>query len=412
MNSQLNLSINQKTLPQPISGDFQPRFTSTLSLSKNDSFSIQFSGASKNFKITEPSDTRLSDMGGLTPEFTEEIQAYINQTREENARPIPFALKVNRLWNMVRQRGKDNDFEARFQYNLKTGVIDYTPPVLQAGKSKKPLFIMGEPGTGKTMLTQAIANELELPFIRFLYNKSDAISIVGNVANSEEVLREAELLAPCVVYIDEVSADEIDIIGKDYLHFLDEIILSPEEKRLNLFRSTVQGLNSLAGVTVIGTVSEPLTSIHDSHFKTIEMPVLKSGEEGDAQRIDLIETVFRTLEAENLKNPLAHLSSQLSAEEQVNLGEGEVIDVKAMARFMDGASPALIAQHIRNAVEWARNEGSAYVTMAHLTQEPFYIGLGADRVKELFRKARENQPALLYIDEINDILPEQKPINK
>jgi ribosome biogenesis ATPase len=77
----------------------------------------------------------------------------------------------------------------------------------QVGKSPPRGFLLhGPPGCGKTLLANAIAGELELPYIRVA-----ATELVSGVSGeSEEKIRElfgrCKDLAPCLLFIDEIDA--------------------------------------------------------------------------------------------------------------------------------------------------------------------------------------------------------------
>ncbi|CAN6634203.1 ribosome biogenesis ATPase Rix7p [Trichomonascus vanleenenianus] len=68
------------------------------------------------------------------------------------------------------------------------------------------VLLYGPPGCGKTMLANAIANELSMPFISV-----SAPSVVSGMSGeSEKKLRdifdEAKQLAPCIIFLDEIDA--------------------------------------------------------------------------------------------------------------------------------------------------------------------------------------------------------------
>ena len=73
-------------------------------------------------------------------------------------------------------------------------------------ETPRGVLLHGPPGCGKTMLANAIANELGVPFISV-----SAPSVVSGMSGeSEKKLRdifdEAKSLAPCIVFLDEIDA--------------------------------------------------------------------------------------------------------------------------------------------------------------------------------------------------------------
>ena len=82
------------------------------------------------------------------------------------------------------------------------------PQIYTASKIQPPrgILLHGPPGCGKTMIANAFAAELGVPFIAL-----SAPSIVSGMSGeSEKALREhfeeAKKLAPCLVFIDEIDA--------------------------------------------------------------------------------------------------------------------------------------------------------------------------------------------------------------
>ncbi|KAJ1944725.1 Ribosome biogenesis ATPase rix7, partial [Linderina macrospora] len=114
-------------------------------------------------KYTAP-DTRLSDLGG------------VDACVEEVLELIVMPLKHPEIY-------------------LHTGV---NPP--------RGVLLHGPPGCGKTMLANAIAGEVGVPFLQI-----SAPSIVSGMSGESEkklreVFEEARDLAPCIVFIDEIDA--------------------------------------------------------------------------------------------------------------------------------------------------------------------------------------------------------------
>ena len=84
----------------------------------------------------------------------------------------------------------------------------FRPEIYIASKIQPPrgILLHGPPGCGKTMMANAFAAELEVPFIAI-----SAPSIVSGMSGeSEKVLREyfeeAKKIAPCLIFIDEIDA--------------------------------------------------------------------------------------------------------------------------------------------------------------------------------------------------------------
>ena len=73
----------------------------------------------------------------------------------------------------------------------------------------KGVLLVGLPGTGKTLLTKAVAGEAGVPF--FLLSGSDFVEMFGGVGASRvrDLLEQAKQQAPCIVFIDEMDASVV-----------------------------------------------------------------------------------------------------------------------------------------------------------------------------------------------------------
>jgi len=81
--------------------------------------------------------------------------------------------------------------------------------IKMGSKLPKGVLLHGPPGTGKTLLAKAMAGEAQVPFL--LTSGSDFVEMFVGVGASRvrDLFKQAKLMAPCVVFI-----DELDAIGK------------------------------------------------------------------------------------------------------------------------------------------------------------------------------------------------------
>src|SRR5207245_5177271 len=74
------------------------------------------------------------------------------------------------------------------------------------GRIPRGVLLVGEPGTGKTLLAKAIAGEADVPF--FSISGSDFVEMFVGVGASRvrDLLKQAKDNSPCIVFLDEIDA--------------------------------------------------------------------------------------------------------------------------------------------------------------------------------------------------------------
>ena len=118
-------------------------------------------------------------------------------------------------------------------------------------KIPRGCLLIGEPGTGKTLLARAIAGEADVPF--FFISGSDFVEMFVGVGASRvrDMFEEAKKNAPCLIFIDEIDAvgrhRGIGIGGGN-----DE-----REQTLNQLLVEMDGFEGNEGVIVIAATNRP-----------------------------------------------------------------------------------------------------------------------------------------------------------
>ena len=74
------------------------------------------------------------------------------------------------------------------------------------GRIPKGVLLMGQPGTGKTLLARAIAGEAGVPF--YSISGSDFVEMFVGVGASRvrDLFVQGKKNAPCIIFIDEIDA--------------------------------------------------------------------------------------------------------------------------------------------------------------------------------------------------------------
>ncbi|MBR2727204.1 MAG: ATP-dependent zinc metalloprotease FtsH [Solobacterium sp.] len=134
-------------------------------------------------------------------------------------------------------------------------IIDYLkyPKKFQrmGARIPKGILMVGNPGTGKTLLAKAVAGEAGVPF--YSISGSDFVEMFVGVGASRvrDMFKKAQQTAPCIVFI-----DEIDAVGRQrgagFGGGHDE-----REQTLNQLLVEMDGMEENTGVVVIAATNRP-----------------------------------------------------------------------------------------------------------------------------------------------------------
>ena len=119
------------------------------------------------------------------------------------------------------------------------------------GRIPRGILMVGQPGTGKTLLAKAIAGEAKVPF--FSISGSDFVEMFVGVGASRvrDMFDQAKKQAPCIIFI-----DEIDAVGRHRGAGLggghDE-----REQTLNQLLVEMDGFEANDGIIVIAATNRP-----------------------------------------------------------------------------------------------------------------------------------------------------------
>ena len=119
------------------------------------------------------------------------------------------------------------------------------------GKIPRGILMVGQPGTGKTLLAKAIAGEAKVPF--FSLSGSDFVEMFVGVGASRvrDMFEQGKKNSPCIIFI-----DEIDAVGRSRGAGLgggnDE-----REQTLNQLLVEMDGFDTNEGVIIIAATNRP-----------------------------------------------------------------------------------------------------------------------------------------------------------
>ncbi len=119
------------------------------------------------------------------------------------------------------------------------------------GKIPKGVLIVGAPGTGKTLLAKAVAGEAQVPFLSLSGSEFVEMFVGVGAARVRDLFQQAEKLAPCIIFI-----DELDALGK--ARGASGLAGNEErEQTLNQLLVQMDGFDTSGGVIIIAATNRP-----------------------------------------------------------------------------------------------------------------------------------------------------------
>jgi cell division protease FtsH len=120
------------------------------------------------------------------------------------------------------------------------------------GSVPKGVLLIGAPGTGKTLLAQAVAGEAKVPF--FSQSASEFVEAIVGVGASRvrDLFAKAKASAPSIIFI-----DELDAIGRSRAAALRVGGNDEQEQTLNQILTEMDGFDSREGVIVLAATNRP-----------------------------------------------------------------------------------------------------------------------------------------------------------
>jgi len=119
------------------------------------------------------------------------------------------------------------------------------------GRIPKGVLLVGPPGTGKTLLARAVAGEAKVPFFSLSGSEFVEMFVGVGAARVRDLFGQAEVKAPCIVFI-----DELDALGKVRI----QTPMGSHEEReqtLNQLLAEMDGFDGRKGVIIMGATNRP-----------------------------------------------------------------------------------------------------------------------------------------------------------
>ncbi|HEY3698629.1 MAG TPA: ATP-dependent zinc metalloprotease FtsH [Spongiibacteraceae bacterium] len=252
------------------------------------------------------------------------------------------------------------------------------------GRIPRGILMVGQPGTGKTLLAKAIAGEAKVPF--FSISGSDFVEMFVGVGASRvrDMFDQAKKQAPCIIFI-----DEIDAVGRHRGAGLggghDE-----REQTLNQLLVEMDGFEANDGIIVIAATNRP---------DVLDPALLRPGRFDRQVVVGLPDIRGREqiLKVHMRKVPLA-----------------DDVDPAIIARGTPGFSGADLANLVNEAALFAARSNKRTVNMTQFELAKDKIMMGAERKSMVMSEAEKRNTAFHEAGHaiVGRVMPEHDPVYK
>ena len=252
------------------------------------------------------------------------------------------------------------------------------------GRIPRGTLMVGQPGTGKTLLAKAIAGEARVPF--FSISGSDFVEMFVGVGASRvrDMFDQAKKQTPCIIFI-----DEIDAVGRHRGAGLggghDE-----REQTLNQLLVEMDGFDGNEGIIVIASTNRP---------DVLDPALLRPGRFDRQVVVSLPDIRGREqiLKVHMRKVPL-----------------GKDVDAGIIARGTPGFSGADLANIVNEAALFAARQDRRNVSMAQFEQAKDKIMMGAERKSMVMSEKEKKNTAYHEAGHciVGYLMPEHDPTYK
>ena len=244
--------------------------------------------------------------------------------------------------------------------------------------------MVGQPGTGKTLLAKAIAGEAKVPF--FSISGSDFVEMFVGVGASRvrDMFEQAKKQSPCIIFI-----DEIDAVGRHRGAGLggghDE-----REQTLNQLLVEMDGFEGNEGIIVIAATNRP---------DVLDPALLRPGRFDRQVVVGLPDIRGR---------------EQILKVHMRKVPVGDDVDASVIARGTPGFSGADLANLVNESALFAARASKRLVSMEEFDRAKDRIMMGAERKSMVMSEKEKRNTAYHEAGHaiVGRLVPEHDPVYK
>lgn len=313
----------------------------------------------------------------------------MRQAQGQNNQAMGFGKSKAKLYGLDKERVVFNDIagndSAKQDLEEVVDFLKHPKKYQQLGaKIPKGVLLVGNPGTGKTMLARAVAGEANVPF--FSISGSEFVEMFVGVGASRvrDLFTKAKKNAPCIIFI-----DEIDAVGRKRGSGMggghDE-----REQTLNQILVEMDGFETDTNVIVLAATNRA---------DVLDPALLRPGRFDRRTNIMLPERKDREaiLKVHFKKKPI---------DETVNLDK--------LAAKTAGSSGADLANIANEAAIIAARRNAKKITNADLTEAFEKVAIGPERKAKVMNEQEKRMTAYHEGGHalVGHVLPDSDPVHK